>query len=1142
VAETTDTRIVESKPEPDPIADKSLSGILLISALVLMLTLIWALYDEIFAMRPWKNVQRRFVTNYSKYLKKLKPNQAKAEKELKESEEYKQLDADMKAAEEAAIPRIKEIDAKVSGLDQQLLAITSAMQEPRSYLAALTYDLEQADEDDKNSYRKEIEDEKNKPRDVVLPTVDGSKPKEQKLSYAQLDSMFGTLKGEKAKLLAERVEVLKTANELRQKRDAYVQDKLIGLSDNQVEGLINKMKVFSYEIKQINVAEAQVVDRCTSCHLAIREPLTITKSTAQAFLFPKRKNREWDKLSQKEREDIMALTTHPNKDLLAEHDVDRFGCSPCHGGNGRATSSVVKGHGRHKYWLWPLYQTENIEAGCQQCHFKDRDLRLANVLNRGKELYQTRGCVGCHRYEGYDRETENLFGARQTIRTLESERTNNLREIDQVTRQADTAASNEEAQRLYARADNLRVTNSQIDAKIDQLNIQARYLMQDQKKIGPNLKEVKVKLKKEWIPVWLENTFGFRPDTKMPNFRLQKDEIQAISAFIWQSGIDGPLPGQRVGQPARQQNGQQNGKQNGKQNGQQNGQQPVQPASSQLGQQPAQSQTGPPQLGDPEKGRLAVESRGCLACHSIGESNERQGSSFATNLSRLGEKANFDYVVRWVHNPRERSRPYCPKEKRDIGPEDYAKKGLPYQFDLEHTKCPNDGAEMQVQQMTVMPNFRLSDQEVRDIATYLTQDPKLNHKDAQYPSAPFMDDPNLKAKGLQLVKAYGCASCHEIAGLEDEGRIGTELTKEGSKPIERLDFGRLEHDFKHDGKYNHKAFFENKLAQPDIYDKGKEKARVDQLKMPKPNLNEEDIKAITTFLLGSVDTTMPASFTYSPADQRKDVQEGMWVIKKYNCMGCHNIQIGQRTNLQELQQYQGDGKEKLPPRLTSEGARVDPRWLLRFLSNPALSQTETDRNGVRSYLQVRMPTFNFSPNELQALVRFFESMSSQAQPYIPIPLEPITDQERDLGRQLFTAKAAPCLKCHLTGDPVRDKSATAPNFLLASERLKPDWTGRWLLDPALIDPGTAMPSGLFERQESRWVLKGFPVPQQHQGYDRDHVQLMVRYMFQLTPEEQRRLQSTSPGGGAAATTTTTTASRRRRGNTVAMARGLIVNH
>ena len=191
-----------------------------------------------------------------------------------------------------------------------------------------------------------------------------------------------------------------------------------------------------------------------------------------------------------------------------------------------------------------------------------------------------------------------------------------------------------------------------------------------------------------------------------------------------------------------------------------------------------------------------------------------------------------------------------------------------------------------------------------------------------------------------------------------------------------------------------------------------------------------------------------------------------------------------------------------------------------------------------------MPTFSFSPNELQTLVRFFEAASSQAQPYIPIQLEAITDQERDLGRQLFTSKAAPCLKCHLTGDAGHDKSASAPNFLQARERLKPDWTGRWLLDPALIDPGTAMPSGLFTRDaNNRWILKGELPPTFH-GYDKDHVQLLVRYMFQLSPEEQRRLVSASPGasGGASSVTTSRNRTRRGPGNAMAMSHGLIVSH
>ena len=119
-----------------------------------------------------------------------------------------------------------------------------------------------------------------------------------------------------------------------------------------------------------------------------------------------------------------------------------------------------------------------------------------------------------------------------------------------------------------------------------------------------------------------------------------------------------------------------------------------------------------------------------------------------------------------------------------------------------------------------------------------------------------MDDPKLKAHGKELIQHYGCAGCHEISGLEDEGRIGTELTNEGSKPIERLDFALLTEDAKlgvlPDGKksprgawYDLKGFFENKLTDPAIFDRGKYKPDpMDRLRMPKPNVTKEDIDAL----------------------------------------------------------------------------------------------------------------------------------------------------------------------------------------------------------------------------------------------------------------------------------------------------------
>jgi cytochrome c551/c552 len=626
----------------------------------------------------------------------------------------------------------------------------------------------------------------------------------------------------------------------------------------------------------------------------------------------------------------------------------------------------------------------------------------------------------------------------------------------------------------------LRLAITNIDLQTDQLNRRVKHLQMDRKKVGPDLKEVRAKLRPEWVPVWIKNPHAFRPSTRMPRFRLSDDDAHAVAAFIWQSGLDTKPP--------------------------------VQPA------------------GDPAKGKENFESRGCMGCHSVREGARAEGGWFGANLSRVGEKASYDYLVRWIHNPRERSAPYCPAEKRDLTADDYKKHNLPYVFDFDHSKCPNDGQELVVEQMTPMPNLRLSWQESRDIASYLMT---LKEKDpGSYTAASFLNDPQVKAKGELLVRRYGCSGCHEIAGFEDEGRIGTELTVEGSKPLEQMDFALYVEQARDQDWWTHKGFFEHKLSRPELFDDGMVKTPDERLRMPdffepvsskvvkaRPELSQEgneQIREISTFLMGSVSSQYPERYWYLPEGQRKDIQEGWWIVKKYNCMGCHQFTLDQQSVLMTLPQYQTpDGKGQLPPRLVTEGARVGPEWLARFLANPALTEKDPDRDGVRGYLKARMPTFHFSPIEIQKLVRFFQALSVQPIPYIPQKLAPLTTQETAMARALFTSKGAPCLKCHAIGSPAHDKYATAPNFLLASERLKPDWVTHWILDPAMIDPGTAMPSGLFRKQEGHWVFNG-PTPPIFKGYEGDQASLLMRYLFELTPEEQQRLIQMTGGGLRAA--------------------------
>ncbi len=1012
-------------PTKDPVVNSSLAVPLAVSSLLLILSLFWAFYEEGWGLRPWVGYQSEFARLYAQALENMKPGQVAREQDIYNSADYQELKAGLEERESNIRPRLESISAEEDAVRAQLAAVTKTFANARSQIQAKLYELETASDSAKESLRQELEEL----RQVKHP-IDLSEG-EQQLDFAALEEMFNSLKQRQGELQTQKVAVLSAPTLIRREMDEYRDNRLTGLTGSQLSGLKAQVENMDVAIRQIHNAEMGLVDRCESCHMGVLAPVELTAEMMSG-------------------QRLFVSHSRPDE-LLGIHDPEIFGCSPCHNGNGVGTVSTTRAHGLYKHWLWPLYAPENVEAGCVKCHQQDHYLPGASTLNAGRDLFWYQGCVGCHAREGYATEDRLIRENQKEIQDLVDLREASEIKIERLLDAGDVAETNEEANRLYADGEAVTLQIADIDTDLDRLRVRGDELLLEVKKIGPNLKEVRNKLRRDWIPDWIRNPQAFRPTTKMPQFRVADDEVEAIAAFIWQSSLEADLPRQAA--------------------------------------------------GDAVRGQELFESRGCLGCHSVGQGDQNRGGDFAANLSRVGEKVNYDYLVRWVHDPRERTFPYCPLHQRDILPSDYASQGLPFQFGLDNDQCPLGDHTLLVQNQVLMPMLGLTEHDSRDIASYLMT---LKQDDATYTPAAYMEDPELVEKGRFLVRHLGCAGCHEIAGLENESKVGTDLTMEGSKPIERLDFALLTHDAKKEGWYNHKGFFENKLRQPEIYDEGKIKTRLEELRMPDFHLNGEEIDQLTTFLLGSVETPIPQQFHYLPAGSRRDVQEGWWLIKKYNCMGCHELVPGQTTALEGLERYQGDGSEKLPPSLIGEGARAKPDWLARFLKNPPLSDTETNRNGIRPYLDVRMPTFNFSDGEVQKLVNFFQAMAKQPAPYLPPKLEPLSANELTLARQLFTSQAAPCLTCHATGEAGTDSEKTAPSFALTAERLKPDWSKRWIVHPEIIRPGTAMPSGLFRLEDDRWVF-ALARLQSFESYRKDHADLVVRYMFQFTPQEERRL-------------------------------------
>ena len=152
-----------------------------------------------------------------------------------------------------------------------------------------------------------------------------------------------------------------------------------------------------------------------------------------------------------------------------------------------------------------------------------------------------------------------------------------------------------------------------------------------------------------------------------------------------------------------------------------------------------------------------------------------------------------------------------------------------------------------------MPDMRLTDQEVADVATYLAglTGPSGETAKATYDEA-FVTEvltdylasvvPTEEARatvaamsaeeqqldlGQRAIARYGCFSCHEIAGFEDTQPIGIELSEEGSKLVQRLDFA-----FVHDIPHTKVDWFKQKLRNPREFDRSRELQPLERLRMP----------------------------------------------------------------------------------------------------------------------------------------------------------------------------------------------------------------------------------------------------------------------------------------------------------------------
>jgi mono/diheme cytochrome c family protein len=374
---------------------------------------------------------------------------------------------------------------------------------------------------------------------------------------------------------------------------------------------------FQGGIQQIWIPEQQVTDRCTTCHLGLKEASLADVSS-------------------------VAFRRHP----VIPHKLTEFGCTICHRGQGAATT-VREAHSATEQWEQPLLPVKYIESGCGQCHLEK--LTAAPFLNQGRQLISSYGCTHCHTIKQGD-----------GTYIIPDDDPPSLKHIaDKTSREwvyawikdpqayAGTATmpnyhlSDDDARDISAF---ILAQSTALEPPIPPLKAEAKapadpsagtmlygesfcascHSMQNAAgmlvggTVGPELTGIGTKAKPEWLQDWVSNPDHYDPATMMPHYRFDAKQVATLVGFLESKTEPDFLANVHLDPPTPQQI---------------------------------------------EHGKQLVLENGCASCHEI--NGIKKPENFAPELSRIGSKPLNqlifvegightlpDYIAAKVRNPR----------------------------------------------------------------------------------------------------------------------------------------------------------------------------------------------------------------------------------------------------------------------------------------------------------------------------------------------------------------------------------------------------------------------------------------------------------------------------------------------------------
>lgn len=469
------------------------------------------------------------------------------------------------------------------------------------------------------------------------------------------------------------------------------------------------------------------------------------------------------------------------------------------------------------------------------------------------------------------------------------------------------------------------------------------------------------------------------------------------------------------------------------------------------------------------KGRTLFDKIGCLGCHKVAD----QGGTFGPDLSQVAQKVDPQWQVAWIKDPLA----YDPQ--------------------------------------TVMPDFRLPQSQIQDIAEYLLA---LGKKEI---SAGPVPNPEKIEEGKKRFAQRGCTGCHTMEGFDLGFKKAPEHTGFGDKRVAELDFGNVT-----DIPRTRADWVLAKELSPRVFS-----TQIIRLIMPNFEFSDQEAEALRVFVLSFTQQSLPVEYKKSFWAPDDPYLAGMRTVETFNCIGCHKIGLTQRRlELTEdmadkyfwsasnyvIEDISASGERRyekgqeltdaefkalMEEHPDTENLLYRNRWFLNFdtveylklemgfesvtasgmdegqiLSNykdlnfgPPILNYEGIKvqpnwlfdflkapYPIRPLTKATMPSFNLTESEIVDLVGFFQARDDIGHnPFFGTP--ELQRGETGTAEKIFKV----CLQCHYfdqerTLSKDRFGDLKGPNLAEAKRRLRPDYIKRWIKYPELVIPGTQM--------------------------------------------------------------------------------------